>query len=167
MSARKTRAKKLQELDYVLTEVLDLDKDKIVQLIIKGPARVNSVEMLLRMSRENLLSFEYAATSGSAPEKINRSEVALIRAFKGCVLQLNTTSQSIDNDFIKVDHISFCNFRISDKWTQTVDVDLNAAITTFFSAPTTIEKRSITLFSSKRKQRLGLLEKNLIATARA
>ena len=69
------------------------------------------------MSREDLLSFEYAATSDSAPEKINRSEVALIRAFKGHVWHLNTTSQSIDNDFMKVDPVGFGNFRISDKQT--------------------------------------------------
>ena len=87
------------------------------------------------MSKEDLLSFECTATSGSAPEKINRSEVSLIRAFRGYVLHLNTTGQSIDNDFMKVDPVGFDNFRISDKWTRTVDMDSNAAITTFFGAP--------------------------------
>ena len=131
MSMRKARAKKLQELDYVLTEVLDLDKDNIMQLILKGPARINSVEMLLRMSREDLLGFDYTATSGSTPKKINRSEVVLIRVFKGHVWHLNTTSQSIDNDFMKVDPVSFNNFRIIDKRTQIVDMDPNAILTTF------------------------------------
>ena len=115
MSSRKTRAKRLQELDYALTEVLDLDKDNIVRLVLKGLARANSVEMLLGMSREDLLSFEHAATSGGTPKKINRSKVTLIRAFKGHVWHLNTTGQNIDNDFMKVDSVSFDIFRISDK----------------------------------------------------
>ena len=144
MSARKTRAKKLQELDYVLTNVLDLDKGNIVQLILKELARVNSIEMLLGMSREDLLSFEHAATSGGTPKKINRSKVTLIRAFKGHVWHLTTTGQIIDNDFMKVDPIGFDNFRISDKWTQTVDMDLSAAITTFFGASTTTTSTTTT-----------------------
>ena len=116
MSMRKTRAKKLQELDYILTDVLHLDKDNIVQLILKELARVNSVAMLLGMTKEDSLSFNHAATSGSVPEKMNRSEVALIRTFKGHVWHLSTTSQNICNDFMKVDSVGFDNFRISDKW---------------------------------------------------
>ena len=85
MSMRKTRAKKQEELDDVLTDVLDLDIDSIVQKVLRGLARVTSVEMLLGMSRDDLLSFKYVDSLGSAPEKINRSKASLIRAFKGYV----------------------------------------------------------------------------------
>ena len=38
---------------------------------------------------------------------------------------------------MKEDPVSFNNFRISDKQIQTVDMDQNAPITTFFGAPET------------------------------
>ena len=56
-----------------------------MELVLRGPARVNSVEMPLSMSREDLLIFEHIATLGSDPETINGLEAALIRVFKGHV----------------------------------------------------------------------------------
>ena len=38
---------------------------------------------------------------------------------------------------MKVDPVGFNNFRVSDKWTQTVDMDPNAAFSTFFGTPAT------------------------------
>ena len=43
MSVRKTRAKCLEELDYVLNIVLDLEDNHVMQLIIRGPARITSI----------------------------------------------------------------------------------------------------------------------------
>ena len=68
-----------------MTDVLYLDKDNIVQLVFRRLARVTSMEMLLSMSREDLLSFEYVAVPARTPEKINRLEATLIRSFKGYV----------------------------------------------------------------------------------
>ena len=107
-----------------------------MKLVLRGPARVTSAEMLLGISRENLLSFEYVDSSGSTSKKINRSEASLIRAFKGHIWHLNATRQSIDNDFMKIDPIGFDNFRISNKWTQLVDMDPNAALPTMFGTST-------------------------------
>ena len=98
-----------------MTDVLDLDKDSIVQKVLRGLARVTSTEMLLGMFKDDFLSFEYIHSSGSTPEKINRSKASLIRAFKGYVWYLNTTGQSINNGFMKIDPVRFDNFRISDK----------------------------------------------------
>ena len=54
MSIRKIRAKKQEELDYVLTTAFDSDKDRIVELVFKGPAGETSAEILLCISRENI-----------------------------------------------------------------------------------------------------------------
>ena len=69
------------------------------------------------MSREDLFSFEYVATLGRTPEKINRLKATLIREFKGCVWCIGTTRQSVDSNFMKMDSVRFGNFRISGKWT--------------------------------------------------
>ena len=89
---------------------------------------------------------------------------------------------------MKVDPVGFDNFRISDKWTQTVDMDLSAAITTFFGASTTTTsttttanqknkpseafkkemKRDPLLFSVlKGNKDWDSWKRNLVATARA
>ena len=188
MEERKTRAKKILELNYVLDEVFDKDKDSIIQLVIRGPARITSVEELIGMSKEDLLSFEYFATKESAPQSLNRSEVALIRAFKGYIWHLNAIGKGIKNDFMKVDPIEFDNFRISDKWTQMVDLGTNVSSMAAFSpsspsAPATTNtnnknkpsevfkkgiKRDPTLFSVlKGNKDWDSWKRNLVATARA
>ena len=50
MTSQKTRAKKTQELDHVLNVVLNLEKNHIIQLVLRGLARIISVEMLLGLS---------------------------------------------------------------------------------------------------------------------
>ena len=42
------------------------------------------------------------------------------------------TSTTIGSDFLKIDGQEFDNFRISDKWTQMVELDPNVAFTTGF-----------------------------------
>ena len=59
MSVRKTRAKHLEELDYVLNIVLNLEDNHVIQLIIRGPAKITSVELLLVISKEDLMKFEH------------------------------------------------------------------------------------------------------------
>ena len=55
MSIRKTRAKCLEELDYILNTVLDLEDNHVMQLIIKSSARITSVKLLLVISKEDLI----------------------------------------------------------------------------------------------------------------
>ena len=115
MSIRKTRAKYLEELDYVLNTVLSLEDNHMIQLIIRGFARITSVKSLLVISKEDLMKYEYIPSKGEAPLSINIIEFTLLRSLKGHIWHLNMTSQSIGNNFLKIDSIYFDNFRISNK----------------------------------------------------
>ena len=115
MSARKTRAKNLEELDYIFNTLLDLEDNNTIQLIIRG--LVTSVELLLAISKEDLIKYEYVPSKGEVPLSINSAEFALLRSLKRHIWHLNMTSQSIRNDFLKIDPIDFDNFRVSNKLT--------------------------------------------------
>ena len=115
-----------------------------MKLVLRGPARVTSAEILLGMSTDNLLSFEHIDSSGSTPEKIKTLEASLVRTFEGHVWHLNTTGQSIENNFMKIDPAGFDEFRISDKWTQLVEMDPNAALTVFSGTPSTASSTTAT-----------------------
>ena len=114
---RKTRAKYLEELDCVLNTVLDLENNHVIQLIIRGSTRITSVELLLAISEEDLIKYEYVPSKGEVPLSINSAEFALLRSLKGHIWHLNITFQSIGNDFLKINPIDFNNFRVSNKWT--------------------------------------------------
>ena len=120
MTGTKTRLKKKQELDCVLNDVFQLEEDNIMQLILRGPGRITSVETLLGTNGEDLMSFKHV-NKENEPLSLNRGETSLIRALKGCVWHLNATSESIGNDFLEIDPQDFDDFRISDKWTQMVE----------------------------------------------
>ena len=95
--------------------------------------------MLLSVSRENLLIFEHVTAEDSALETIDRLKVALIDVLEGYTQNFNTTGQSAANNFMKVESIDFDNFRISDKWTQMVEIDSSTMLRTDFGtlAPVT------------------------------
>ena len=112
ITSQKTKAKKSQELNHVLNVVLNLEKDHIIQLILRGPARVISVEILLGLSKEDLLSFECTPATGGNPESLNRSDMSLVRVFKSFIWHLNTIDKSVKNDFLLVDPTEFDDFRI-------------------------------------------------------
>ena len=188
MSPRKTRVKRKEELDYVLNTIFDLEETHPMQLILRGPGRVTSVESLLGMTNENLMSFKYIKEEEKEPLSLNGAEISLIRVLKGYIWHLNMTSTSIGNDFMKIDPLDFDNFRISDKWTQMVELDPNIAFTTNFgpAMPTNAASASANSTSKtaaafkkgiKRDPSLFLVlkednqwdswKRNLIATARA
>ena len=75
---------------------------------------------------------------------LNGAETSLIRVLKGCVWHLNMSSTSIGSDFMEIDPVDFDNFRISDKWTQMVELGPNVAFATNFgsAAPTTAASAS-------------------------
>ena len=58
MSVRKTRAKHLEELDYVLNIVLDLEDNHVMQLIIRSSTRITSIKLLIVISKEDLIKFK-------------------------------------------------------------------------------------------------------------
>ena len=115
MSMRKTRAKCLEELDYILNTVLDLEDNYVIQLIIGDPARITSIELLLAISKEDLIKYKYIPWKVEAPLSINSIEFALIRSLKGFIWHLNMNSQNIRNNFMKINSIHFDNFVISNK----------------------------------------------------
>ena len=85
MSVRKTRAKYLEELGYILNTVLGLENNHVTQLIIKGLARITSIELLLSISKEDLIKREYISSKGEAPLSINSAEFLLLRSLKGYI----------------------------------------------------------------------------------
>ena len=91
MSVRKTRAKHLEELDYILNTVLDLEDNHVIQLIIRGPARITSIELLLAITKEDLIKDECIPLKGEVPLSINSAEFALLRSLKGPIWYLNIT----------------------------------------------------------------------------
>ena len=157
MSPRKTRVKRKEELDYVLNTIFDLEETHPMQLILRGPGRVTSVESLLGMTNENLMSFKYIEEEGKEPLSLNGAEISLIRVLKGYIWHLNMTSTSIGNDFMKIDPLDFNNFRISDELIQMVELDFNIVFSTYFrpavsttAAATPISGASKTIASFKK-----------------
>ena len=103
-----------------------------MQLTLRGPSRITSAEDLLGMPPDRLMSFKCVPKEGEEPLSLNEAEVALIRCLKGHVWHLNMSSESIGHDFKMIDGLEFDNFRISDKWTQLVEVDINVAFNNRF-----------------------------------
>ena len=58
MSIRKTRTKCLEELDYILNTVLNLEDNHVMQLIIRSSTRITSIKLLLVISKEDLIKFK-------------------------------------------------------------------------------------------------------------
>ena len=112
---RKTTAKCLEELDYILNEVLGLEDNHMIKLIIRGPTRITSIELLLAISKEDLMKHEHISSKEEVSLSINSAEFVLLRSLKGYIWHLNMTFQSIGNDFLKIDPIDFDNFRVSNK----------------------------------------------------
>ena len=98
------------------------------------------------------------------------------------------TSASIGSDFLKIDGLEFDNFRISDKWTQMVELDPNVVFSTGYgtiestnaaTASTSNASKSAAAFKKGIKRDPSLFsvlkednkwyswKRNLIATARA
>ena len=98
------------------------------------------------------------------------------------------TSNSIGNDFLKIDPEEFDNFRISDDWTKMVDQNQNVAVNTSLGSTASTNaasasnnsntktaaafkrgiKRDPSLFSVlKEDNKWDSWKRNLIATARA
>jgi hypothetical protein len=88
---RKTRAKHLEELDYILNTVLDLEDNHMMQLIIRGTTRITSVELLLAISKEDLMKHKYIPLKEEVPLSINSAEFLLLRSLKGHIWHLNMT----------------------------------------------------------------------------
>ena len=95
--------------------MLNLDNTYAIKLIIRGPTRITSIEILLVMSKKDLINFEYFLSEGETPLSINSAEIALLRSLKRYIWYLNMTSQSTRNNFMKIDLIDFNNFGISNK----------------------------------------------------
>ena len=150
MSARKTRAKRQEELDYVLNTIFDLEDTHPMQLILRGPARVTSVESLLGIGKDNLMSLKHTPKEGGETLSLNGAEISLVRALKGHVWHLNMTSESVGSDFLKIDPLEFDNFRISDEWTQMVEVDPNIAFTSGFGTAVSNAAANATIFNSSK-----------------
>ena len=127
---RKTRLRKKQELDFVLNEVFQKEDDDLMQVILRGPGRITDVESIIGMDPSELLSLKYFKEGETEAQTLNKSEIALMRALKCYVWRLNMTSDSIGNDFLKIDPEEFDNFRISDDWTKMVDQNQNVAVNT-------------------------------------
>ena len=89
---RKTRAKYLEELDYVLNVVLDLENNHVIQLIIRGSTRITSIELLLVISKEDLMKHECVSLKEEVPLSINSIEFVLLRSLKRYIWHLNMTS---------------------------------------------------------------------------
>ena len=64
---RKTRAKYLEELDFVLNIVLDLEDNYVMQLIIRGPARITSIKPLLVISKKDLIKYKHISLKEEVP----------------------------------------------------------------------------------------------------
>ena len=88
MSMRKTRDKYLEDLDYVLKIVLDLEDNHVIKLIIKGPTRITSIKLLLVISKEDLMKYEHVPSKGEASLSINSAEFILLRSLKGYIWHL-------------------------------------------------------------------------------
>ena len=78
MSFRKTRVKCKEELNYVLNTIFDLEETHHMQLILRDSGRVTSVELLLGITNENLMSFKYIKEEEKEPLSLNRAKISLI-----------------------------------------------------------------------------------------
>ena len=89
----------------------------MIQLIIRGNTRITSIELLLVISKEDLIKYKHIPSKGEVPLSINSTEFVLLRSLKRHIWHLNMTSQSIRNDLLKIDPIDFDNFTVSNKLT--------------------------------------------------
>ena len=78
MSPRKTRVKCKEKLNYVLNTIFDLEETHPMQLILRDSGRVTSVELLLGITNENLMSFKYIKEEEKEPLSLNRAKISLI-----------------------------------------------------------------------------------------
>ena len=85
MSTRKTRNKHQEELDHILNNIFDLEDTHPMQLILRGPGRINNVEALLGMAPDKLMSFKYIPKEGGKPLSLNEVEISLILCLKGYI----------------------------------------------------------------------------------
>ena len=72
--------------------MLDLEDTHVMQLIIRGPARITSVKILLAISKETLMSFGCISSKGEISLSLNRAKIALLRSLKAYIWYLNMTS---------------------------------------------------------------------------
>ena len=62
-----------------------------MQLIIRDSTRITSIELLLAISKEDLMKYKHIPLKGEALLSINSAEFVLLRSLKGCIRYLNIT----------------------------------------------------------------------------
>ena len=82
------------------------------------------------------MDFQHISSERDIPLSFNRTEITLLSSLKGYIWHLNITSQSIGNNFVKINLTDYDNFRISNKQPQMVELDPNIAFNSAFRSPT-------------------------------
>ena len=88
--------------------------------------------------------------------------MSLIRAFISFIWYLNTIRKDGKNDFLLIGPIRFGKHRISDKFTQILQLDPSIMLTSLFSSSTSTVASSATLSAVSNKNKLAEVFKKSI-----